>query len=210
MDCETPNRPNCHCYWDNENSIDPEPIAWDKHRAICAAGARHFPTNEGEVHVETPPKIYCGGTMTEAEFDASMAETIKAMKEEVQQRALRGQETLKKYRFIPFAEFETRFGITERDEEYMHPTDIGELQFWSYHDADTEIDDIPLEDIAGMIEQIHDMVLFGYMELGNDTNTVRPHVLFPDWFTDGSAEYTDAFLQRDVDEYEEQLQHLYA
>jgi len=143
--------------------------------------------------------------MTEAEFNASMAETIKVMKDKRQQRALFGQDALKKYRFIPFAEFESRFGITERSEEHMVPTDIGDLEFWSYHDSENDLEYIPLEDIAGMIEQINQMVLFGFLELGNDTCTVRPHLLFRDWFLDGSAEYTDAFLQRDVDEYEEQM-----
>ena len=151
-------------------------------------------------------KLYCGGTMTEAEFNASMAETIKRIKADRQQRALFGQEALKKSRFIPWSEFETRFGVTERDEDQdIHPTAIGALEFWTYHDAENDIDYIPLEDIAGMIEQINQMVLFGFMELGNDTCTVRPHQLFSDWFLDGSAQYTDPFLQRDVDEYEEQM-----
>src|SRR5262245_45392988 len=104
--------------------------------------------------------------MTEAEFNASMAETIKRMKAERQQRGLFGAEALKKYRFIPWSEFETRFGITERSEERMTPTDVGDLEFWTYRDPKTDLDYIPLEDIAGMIEQINQMVLFGFMELG--------------------------------------------
>jgi len=145
--------------------------------------------------------------MTEAEFNASMAEIIKRRKADRQQRALFGQESLKKYRFIPWSEFENRFGITERDEDQdIHPTDVGDLEFWTYHDPKTDLDYIPLEDIAGMIEQIKQMVLFGFIKLGNDTCTVRPHQLFSDCFLDGSAQYTDPFFQREVDEWEDQME----
>lgn len=144
--------------------------------------------------------------LTDSEEGRRMMDDIHAeMREQRKQLGLRGEAALKKFKFIPWSEFETRFGITQRDEDQaIFPTDIGELEFWSFSHEGLEY--IPLEDIALMMEQLGEMVLFGFMQLGNDTCTVRPHQLYPDVFGDGSAQYTDAYDQREVDEYYEQMQ----
>jgi hypothetical protein len=142
------------------------------------------------------------------EFHQQMAELREEHRKEEERKLKRAQEVMSKYSIIPWAEFQTRFGIAEREEDLnFHSTDVGELRFWTYYDAETDMQYVPLEDIIYMLDQINEMCLFGYLELGNDCNTLRPHQVFPDWFTDGSAEYTSKDCQSDVDEWDEQWEH---